>query len=39
MTGPLARLWLLVLGSGLRRSAQGDLDALARAAEAAQSAA
>ncbi len=35
MSGPLGRLWLLVLGSGIRSSAQADLDALAQAAEAA----
>ncbi len=35
MSGPLARLWLLVLGKGLRASVQQDLDSLARAAERA----
>jgi len=35
ITGPLRRLWLLMLGSGIRGSVQADLEALARAAEAA----
>lgn len=35
MSGPLARLWILILGNGLRASVQRDLDALARAAETA----
>jgi len=35
ITGPLGRLWLLMLGSGIRGSMQADLQALARAAEAA----
>jgi hypothetical protein len=38
MTGPLRRLWLLILGGGIRKGAQADLEALARAAEAAQTA-
>src|SRR4051812_44571242 len=33
MTGPLARLWRLALGKGLRASLQPDLDRLAAAAE------
>ena len=35
ITGPRGRLWLLMLGSGIRGSMQADLQALARAAEAA----
>lgn len=35
IAGPLARLWTRVLGSGLRASAQPDLERLAEAAEAA----
>ena len=35
MTGPLGRLWLLVLGSGIRGSLRADAEALARAAETA----
>jgi hypothetical protein len=35
LTGPLARVWNLVLGSGIRKTAQADLDRLAAAAEAA----
>lgn len=38
MTGPLSRLWLLVLGSGIRTGMQADLDALGRAAAAVQNA-
>jgi Polyketide cyclase / dehydrase and lipid transport len=34
MSGPLARIWMLILGKGLRGSVQADLDGLARAAEA-----
>ena len=37
LSGPLARLWLLILGKGLRASAQSDLDGLARVAEQAPS--
>jgi hypothetical protein len=33
ISGPLARAWMLVLGKGIRTSAQADLEALARAAE------
>jgi hypothetical protein len=32
--GPLRRIWNLILGSGIRESAQGDLDALVDTAEA-----
>lgn len=39
MTGPLGRLWLLILGTGIRKGMQADLDALSRAAVAAQTAA
>ena len=35
MSGPLRRVWLLVLGSGIRGSVQADLEGLARAAEGA----
>jgi hypothetical protein len=35
MSGPLARVWTLILGTELRGSVQADLDGLARAAEAA----
>ena len=35
MTGLLRRVWLLMLGSGIRRSVQADLDGLARGAEGA----
>ena len=35
MTGPLARLWLLVLGAGIRKGMPADLQALSRAAVAA----
>jgi polyketide cyclase/dehydrase/lipid transport protein len=35
LTGPLARLWNLVLGKGIRTALQDDLDRLAAAAEAA----
>lgn len=35
MQGPMAWFWVRVLGKGFRSSAQPDLDALARAAEAA----
>lgn len=35
MSGPLARVWNLMLGKGLRESVQPDLERLARAAEAA----
>ncbi len=34
MSGPLARLWTAMMGGGLRRSAQSDIDALVSAAEA-----
>lgn len=34
LTGPLHRLWLMILGKGLRASAQPDLDALKAVAEA-----
>ena len=34
ITGPLARLWLLILGSGIRTTLPADTAALARAAEA-----
>ncbi|PZS12637.1 MAG: hypothetical protein DLM57_18545 [Pseudonocardiales bacterium] len=34
MSGPLARLWNLILGKGLRVSAQADLERLAHVAEA-----
>ena len=34
MTGPLAAVWTLILGKGLRSSVQPDLERLARAAEA-----
>ncbi len=33
ISGPLSRAWLLVLGKGIRTSAQPDLESLARAAE------
>jgi hypothetical protein len=39
MTGPLRRLWLLILGKGLRTSVQADLDRLAEFAERAEAAA
>ena len=35
MAGPLRRVWLLMLGSGIRGSVQADLEGLARAAEGA----
>jgi len=35
MAGPLRRLWARILGPGFRGSAQGDLDRLVTAAEAA----
>ena len=35
MSGPLRRVWLLMLGSGIRGSVQADLAGLARAAEGA----
>jgi hypothetical protein len=35
MSGPLGRVWTLILGKGLRGSVQADLDGLARAAEQA----
>ena len=35
MSGPLRRVWLLMLGSGIRGSVQADLEGLARAAEGA----
>jgi hypothetical protein len=35
MSGPLARVWNLLLGKGLRESVQPDLERLARVAEAA----
>ena len=35
MSGPLRRVWLLLLGSGIRGSVQADLEGLARAAEGA----
>jgi Polyketide cyclase / dehydrase and lipid transport len=35
MTGPLRRVWTLILGKGLRTSVQGDLDRLAAVAERA----
>ena len=35
MTGPLARIWALILGKGLSTSAQPDLESLARVAERA----
>lgn len=35
MSGPLARVWNLMLGKGLRDTVQADLERLARAAEAA----
>jgi hypothetical protein len=35
LSGPLARLWQLVLGGGIRRGLQADLDRLAGVAEAA----
>jgi|ERR1022692_405527 hypothetical protein len=38
MTGPLAWLWKLILGKGLKASLQPDLDGLAAAAEAAEAA-
>jgi hypothetical protein len=38
MTGPLGRLWLLVLGAGIRKGMQADLAALSRAAESARTA-
>ncbi len=38
MSGPLSALWTLLLGKGLRASAQRDLEGLARAAEAAHAA-
>ncbi|WP_090474951.1 SRPBCC family protein [Nakamurella panacisegetis] len=34
MSGPLSKVWTMVMGGGLRKSAQADLDALVRAAEA-----
>jgi hypothetical protein len=39
MAGPLSMVWTLILGRGLRASAQRDLDALARVAEGASAAA
>jgi hypothetical protein len=36
LDGPLARVWQLMLGKGIRASAQPDLERLARAAEASQ---
>ncbi len=33
VSGPLERLWALLLGSGFRTSAQGDLDRLVRLVE------
>jgi polyketide cyclase/dehydrase/lipid transport protein len=36
LTGPLAHLWNLVLGSGIRKTAQADLERLAQVAEAAE---
>lgn len=33
LTGPLARVWNLILGGGVRRTAQADLDRLVRVAE------
>jgi hypothetical protein len=38
MSGPLAVIWKRILGKGLAASVQPDLDALARAAEAAEGA-
>jgi len=35
MSGPLRRVWLLMLGSGIRGSVRADLEGLARAAEGA----
>jgi hypothetical protein len=35
LTGPLARLWVWVIGRGIRRTLQADLDRLVTAAEAA----
>lgn len=37
MSGPLDRLWKLILGNGLRQSAQADLERLAGVAEATHS--
>ena len=34
LTGPLSRLWTMMMGGGLRKSAQADLDALVSTAEA-----
>ncbi|MDJ0343440.1 hypothetical protein QMK19_17975 [Streptomyces sp. H10-C2] len=38
LSGPLARIWNLVLGKGIKASVQQDLDRLAAAAEAASNA-
>ena len=34
ITGPLAKVWTMMMGGGLRKTAQSDLDSLVKAAEA-----
>jgi hypothetical protein len=37
LAGPLARVWMVILGKGLRTSVQADLERLAEVAERAHS--